>query len=123
MRKTLLIGIALGFSVMGFAQKVQFEQAQSRIMEPIQDVFVRPMVAEMKMLSTELKVYMASWQFQEKKITDLTWQDLRDAKANAAFHAAISDGADVITTMPKIKQMLLRTIRKINCFTLNKKRL
>lgn len=96
MRKTLLIGIALSFSVMGFAQKVQFEQAQSRIMEPIQDVFVRPMVAEMKMLSTELKVYMASWQFQEKKITDLTWQDLRDAKANAAFHAAISDGADVI---------------------------
>ena len=96
MKKIFFIGIALAISSVGYAQKVQFEQAQSRILEPIQDVFVRPMVAEMKMLSTELKVYMASWQFQEKKITDLSWQDIRDAKANAAFHAAISDGADII---------------------------
>lgn len=96
MKKVFIVCIAMAFSAISYAQKVQFEQAQSRILEPMQDVFVRPMVAEMQMLSTELKVYMASWQFQEKKITDLTWQDLRDAKANAAFHAAISDGADII---------------------------
>lgn len=96
MKKLFLIGIAVAISSLSYAQKVQYEQAQSRILEPLQDVFVRPMVAEMKMLSTELKVYMASWQFPEKKITEITWQDLRDAKANAAFHAAISDGADII---------------------------
>lgn len=96
MKKTLVVGLALAISSLANAQKIAYEQAQTRVIEPMQEVLVRPMAAEIQMLSTELKVYMASWQFPEKKLGDLTWQDLRDAKTNAAFHAAISDGADVI---------------------------
>lgn len=96
MKKTLLIGIAMAFSIMSHAQKVEYEQAQSRVLEPLQEVLVRPMAAEMKMLSTELKAYAPSWQFKEKKLNELTVYDLENAKANAVFHAAISDGADII---------------------------
>ena len=78
------------------AQKMEYEQAQSRILEPLQEVMVRPMAAELKMLTTELKVYPASWQFKEKKLSDLTIDDLQNAKANAAFHASVADGADII---------------------------
>ena len=96
MKKLLLIGIAVAMSSFCHAQKVEYEQAQARILEPLQEVLVRPMAAEMKMLSTELKVYSPSWQFKEKKLTDMTVADLDNAKANAVFHACIADGADII---------------------------
>ncbi len=96
MKKYFFVGIAAAFSMMVHAQKIEFEQAQSRILEPLQEVMVRPMAAEMEMLSKELKVYPASWQFKEKKIGDLTFDDLQNAKANAVFHASVSDGADII---------------------------
>ena len=96
MKKSFTVGIALAISTFCFAQKVEIEQAQSRIIEPLQEVLVRPMAAEMQMLSNELKVYPASWQYPEVKLTDLRDADFENAKANAAFHAAISDGADII---------------------------
>ena len=96
MKKILLFGIAFATSLFVKAQKVEFEEAQTRIIEPIQEVLVRPMSAEMKMLSNEMKVYMPSWQIKEKKINELTQIDLDNARANAAFHAAILDGADAI---------------------------
>ena len=96
MKKLFIIGIAIAISSLCHAQKVEFEEAQTRIIEPIQEVLVRPMSAEMKMLSNEMKVYMPSWQIKEKKINELTQIDLDNARANAAFHAAILDGADAI---------------------------
>lgn len=95
-KKFLFVCIAFGVCVLGHAQKVEYEQAQSRILEPLQEVMVRPVAAELQMLSTNLKVYPASWQFKEKKLTDLTLDDLQNAKANAVFHAAVADGADII---------------------------
>ena len=91
-----VVGIALAASSLCRAQKVEYEQAQSRILEPLQEVLIRPMAAELKMLSTELKVYPPSWQFKELKLTEMKDEDLKNAKTNAAFHAAISDGADII---------------------------
>ena len=88
--------MALAASVLAHAQKVEYEQAQSRILEPLQEVMVRPMAAELQMLSTELKVYPASWQFKEKRLTEMTVEDLQNAKANAVFHASVADGADII---------------------------
>jgi len=96
MKKILFVCAAMATSLFASAQKVEYEQAQSRILEPLQEVLVRPMAAELQMLSTELKVYPASWQFKEKKLTDMTVDDLQNAKANAVFHASVSDGADII---------------------------
>lgn len=96
MRKLLFFVIAMAASSFCHAQKVEYEQAQSRILEPLQEVLVRPMAAEMKMISTDLKVYPPSWQFKEKKLTEMTVFDLENAKANAVFHAATADGADII---------------------------
>jgi len=95
-KKFLFVCIVSGVCLLGHAQKVEYEQAQSRILEPLQEVMVRPMAAELQMISTDLKVYPASWQFKEKKLTDLTIDDLQNAKANAVFHAAVADGADII---------------------------
>lgn len=96
MKKLLFVCITVASSMVAHAQKLEYEQAQSRILEPLQEVMVRPMAAELKMLTTELKVYPASWQFKEKKLSDMTVDDLKDAKANAAFHASVADGADII---------------------------
>lgn len=96
MKKLFFVGIALAVSTFANAQKVEMEEAQTRIIEPIQEVLVRPMSAEMKLLSSEMKVYMPSWQIKEKRINELTQVDFDNARANAAFHAAIADGADAI---------------------------
>ncbi|MBQ9676537.1 MAG: hypothetical protein IJV44_00170 [Prevotella sp.] len=96
MKKIFFIGIALAISSLGYAQKVEFEESQTHIIEPMMDALIRPMVAELKMLSTELKVYMPSHQIKDKKISEMTVEDFIVAKANATFHAAIADGADVI---------------------------
>lgn len=96
MKRTFLILFATAMCALSYAQKGEYEEAQTHVIDPVMDAFIRPMAAELKMLSTELKVYPASWQIKDKKLGDMTVGDIEVAKANASFSAAISDGADVI---------------------------
>jgi len=79
-----------------WSQKVEFYQAQTRIIEPLQDVLVRPLVADLQLMKQTLVEYEPSWQFKTVKLEELTVEDLADAKTNATFLAASKEGADVI---------------------------
>lgn len=95
-RAFLLFSVLMAFATSGFSQKVEFRQAQTRVIEPMQDVFVRPLVADLQILKEERQTYPVSWQFQNKRISDITVADLQDAKILAAYQAAVQEDADVI---------------------------
>jgi len=97
MKKVILL-VAAAFVYTGsFAQKVEYEEAQTRIIEPLQDVYVRPMVADIKMIKTERQEYKFQHAFLPyKKLADMTASDLENARALATYEAARKEGADVI---------------------------
>ena len=98
MKKTITICCALLLSTFSFAQKsvLTFQQAQTRVIEPLQDVFVRPLVADLEIIKPERQEYPVSWEFSHKKLTEMTVQELEDAKTLAAYKAAALSDADVI---------------------------
>lgn len=97
MKKFLFLFAALSMASVGFAQKtLEFHQAQTRIIEPMQDVLVRPLVADLEIIKQERVTYPASWQFKDKKLAELTMADLEDAKTLACYLAAANNDADVI---------------------------
>lgn len=96
MKKTLFIGFALLLGTMCYAQKVEFRQAQTRVIEPMQDVYIRPMVADLEIIKKTRQRYAPSAQFMDKKITEISVAELEDAKILAAYQAAVQEDADVI---------------------------
>ena len=96
MKKTLLIGIALAISATTYAQKVEYRQAQTRVIEPMQDVYIRPLVADLEIIKDKRQKYMPSSQFLSRKLTDLTMADIEDAKILATYQAAVQEDADII---------------------------
>ncbi|MBQ8457501.1 MAG: hypothetical protein IJ540_07860 [Prevotella sp.] len=97
MKKYLISFFALATSLASFSQKtLEFHEAQTRVIEPMQDVLVRPLVADLEIIKQERQTYPKSWQFREKKLAEMTRADLTDAKALAAYYAAQSHDADVI---------------------------
>ncbi|MBP3766791.1 MAG: hypothetical protein J6I31_00730 [Prevotella sp.] len=97
MKKLLLVCIAILAGSTCFGQKINFQQAQTRVIEPMQDVYVRPLVADLEILKGgQRQKYMRSPQFTEKKFSEITVADLEDAKILATYAAAVQDDADVI---------------------------
>jgi len=101
MKKTLLIVTSLVLSTLSFAQKVEYKEAQTRVIEPLQDVYVRPMVADLEILSENRKTYGPTLYFENYKLSDiLTRLDaaevLEQAKIFATYQAAKEENADVI---------------------------
>lgn len=97
MKRELMFIIALVASSVAFGQKsTEFHLEQSRTIEPIHQVLVRPLVADLKILKTEMVTYPVSWQLQTKKITDISEIDLDNAIKSALHKAALSDGADIL---------------------------
>ena len=97
MKKTLLLLVALTAVTMSYAQKINFQQAQTRVIEPMQDVYVRPLVADLEILKNgQRQKYAKTHQLPEKKLSEMTVGDLEDAKILATYLAAMQDDADVI---------------------------
>lgn len=97
MRFKLLLLLSVLTTVSLYAQKkIDFQQAQTRIIEPMQDVYIRPLAADLKIIKNERVVYPTKWLFQEKKMSDLTYDDLREARMLAAYYATLGDDADVL---------------------------
>jgi hypothetical protein len=88
--------VALAFTTVCFGQKLTFQQAQTRVIEPLQDVFVRPLVADLEIIKSERMEYPRSWEYNFKKLTEMTVEELEDAKTLAAYKAAKLSDADVI---------------------------
>ena len=78
------------------AQKQIVHQAQSRVIEPMQDVFIRPLVADLEIIKQELTEYFPVWECQGLKVSDITNDQLINAKKNALYAAAAREGADII---------------------------
>lgn len=97
MKKFYLIILLAVVSMGATAQKVmEFHLEQARAIEPIQQVLVRPLVADMKILRKEIVTYPASWQLQGRKIDDIKEYELDNAIKSALHQAALSDGADLL---------------------------
>lgn len=91
-----LLGVTILSLFVSNAQ-VSFEQSQSRVIEPLQDVYIRPLVAEMQLVKSTRQTYGPFVFYQGVNIEKLTGLDLENARANAAYKAAQIDNADMIT--------------------------
>lgn len=90
----LLTALLLGVSQSVVAQKVEYRQSQSRMLEPQQQVFVRPLVVDLNVMNNERQE--ATWPFPDVDITKMTVQDVSNLKINALYLTAQKFGADVI---------------------------
>lgn len=101
MKKTLLLCFAMALSAASFAQRIEYQEAQTRVIEPMQDVYVRPLVADMKILKTERQtygpeVYLAHLKFADIMTSGRMDDILYQAKVLATYAAAKKEGADLI---------------------------
>lgn len=96
MRRIVLIMMVLMSAIGMYAQKVNFQQSQTRIIEPLQDVYVRPLVVDLDIIKEERQVYGPFMDYIDKDISQITFDMLEEAKKNAAYNASIIDDADVI---------------------------
>ena len=88
------------------AQKVEYRQSQSRLIEPQQQVFVRPLVVDLQVITNERQ--KAVWPFPDVDITKMTVQDIDNLKINALYLTAQKCDADVIVA-PTFD---IRTVKK-----------
>jgi DhnA family fructose-bisphosphate aldolase class Ia len=94
-RLFLIAAFACGMSATALAQ-TEFEHTQARRFEGMHEFFVRPMVAEMKMLKEECQEYGPFNIFPGLPLNELTESQLEAAKINATYKAAAIAGADII---------------------------
>lgn len=74
--------------------KDEYRQSQSRMLEPQQQVFVRPLVVDLKVTTTERQ--KAVWSFPDVDINKMTTQDVENLKINSLYLTAQKFDADVI---------------------------
>ena len=101
MKKKLLLIFALACSTMGFAQKINYQEAQTRVIEPMQDVYVRPMAADLEIIKKERQTYgpatyLAGYRLAEILASPSSREALEQAKILATYAAAQQEKADVI---------------------------
>ena len=65
------------------AQKVEYRQSQSRMIEPQSQVFVRPLIVDLQVLTTERQV--DEWEVPEIDITKATVGDIANEKIKALY--------------------------------------
>ncbi len=102
----LLVALLLGVSQNVMAQKVDYRQSQSRMLEPQQQVFVRPLVVDLVVTKPDRQT--DNWPFLDVDITKMTTQDVDNLKINALYLSAQKHDADVIVA-PTFD---IRTVKK-----------
>ena len=103
MRRIYLTLLTTLFALSVSAQKfAEIHNVQSRMIEPIQQVLVKPLVAEIKIIKNELVTFPPSWQLRGVSSLDI-YKDERDhgsmiesAVKSAIHEAAQREGADMI---------------------------
>lgn len=87
--------VLCGFSQNVSAQsKGEYRQSQSRMIEPQQQIFVRPLVVDLRVTATERQ--KAIWPFHDVDIYKMTTLDLENLKINALYLTSQKLDADVI---------------------------
>lgn len=102
------VAAAFGMSQEAMAQsaKGEYRQSQSRLLEPTQQVFVRPLVVDLQVTTDERQ--KAVWPFPEADIFKMTVGDVENLKINALYLTAQKFDADVIVA-PTFD---IRTVKK-----------
>lgn len=76
--------------------QTKFEQSQSRIIEPKQDVFIKPLVAEIEIMDGQERQNYGPYTFAIQSVETLTFEQLENFKTNALYYAARDADADII---------------------------
>lgn len=96
MKKLLFVSLfVLSSAGLTFAQTT-YEESQARIIEPLQDVYVRPLVADLVLVKEGRQHYGPFEFYKGTEITKMTYQMIDQAKINSVFKAGKIDQADVI---------------------------
>jgi len=73
-----------------------FEQSQSRIIEPKQDVFIKPLVAEIEILNNQVRQDFGPYEYEISSIDNLSFEQLDNFKTRSLYKAARESKADII---------------------------
>lgn len=102
----LAVAIAAVFSAQTAVAQDQYRQSQSRMLEPQQQVFVRPLVVDLRVTEEKRQKYV--WEFNDVNVQRMTVGDLTNYKIIALYNSAQAADADVIVA-PTFD---IRTIKK-----------
>ena len=87
---------ALVFVGNAMGQQTQFEQAQARIIEPKQDVFIKPLVAEIEIMEGQQRQDYGPYSYPIKSVETLTFDELENIKTRALHRATKEANGDII---------------------------
>ncbi len=95
MKKTLLIGIAMAFSMVSFAQKTEyhFQDTQARLLDVTSNAYVKPLTVELNVLTKEHKTWVFPLTNAE---VDAMKGDLVNIRSYAVYAASKQENCDVI---------------------------
>ena len=94
--KKFVLMLMCGMSVFcTMAQVRTFEESQSRILEPEQKVYIRPLVADLEVLNNQKRMSFGPYIY-EMSSKSINESDLVNLKATSVFKAALSADADLI---------------------------
>ena len=97
MKKAFLCVIAVAAMLIpqsAAAQGDVYRQSQSRMLEPQQQVFVRPLVVDLRVTEKTRQKYV--WEFPEVNVQRLTLEDITNYKVIALYNSVQAAEADVM---------------------------
>ena len=96
MRKLLLIMFltTVGFSGAYAQNKVEFRESQARLLEPVQNAYVKPLIVELEINESKGKI-VDSWKFTNKEVNALNGE-VSNLRTRALFNSTRKHNADVI---------------------------
>ena len=81
-----------------------FEQSQSRIIEPKQDVFIKPLVAEIKIMNDEARQDFGPYEYEISSIDNLSYEQLDNFKTRSLYQTKVQKEGSLLciaTKLPK----------------------
>lgn len=91
----LALSIVCAGTVMA-QKKGEYRQSQARIIEPKMNVYVKPLIVDLKVLEGQKRVEAGPFTFPDKDVTTMSLADLENTKTNALYLAARKYDADII---------------------------
>ena len=95
--KSALSFVVFALTFVGSAMgQTQFDQAQARIIEPKQDVFIKPLVAEIEIMEKQQRQNYGPYEYPIKSVETLTFDELENIKKLALHQATVEAKGDII---------------------------
>lgn len=96
-RILLFLSLVMFISSAALAQKkVTFRQSQARLAEPQMNVYVKPLIVDLRVINGQKRVDAGPFIFEDADISGMTVGELTDLKTKALYDASRQLNADVI---------------------------